>query len=134
MNRLLVTLSFLFIACCCFGQRKVSEAKKSGCCASKYPRAQWDSLNVNKLGIEYQRLKRKNCEACNSWLSDYGSVMQVLGNKLNGETEQQVIKIMGKPDATKDGNYIYSWRDWHDYLYFSFPQDKAISQWYYALE
>lgn len=64
-------------------------------------------------------------------LSDYGSVMQVLGNNLNSETEQQVIKIMGKPDATKDGNYIYLW---HDYLYFSFPQGKAISQWYYALE
>jgi hypothetical protein len=134
MSKLLITLSFLFIAYCSFAQSKVPETKMRECCACKYPEEQWYSLDINILGAEYHRLKRKKCEACNSWLSDYGGVMKVLGNKLNGKTEQQVIKIMGKPEAMEDGNYIYFWRGGHDYLYFNFPQGKAISQWYYALD
>ena len=135
MSKLLITLNFLFFACCCLGQIKLPKDKKNGCCVSKYRKDQMPALDISKLGAEYQRLKRKKCEMCDSWGSDYVSIMNMLEQRIGGKTGAYVIEVMGKPDTIEDGNYIYFWRDWHDdYLYFSFPQGKAISQWHYALE
>lgn len=128
-------LGFLFIVCGCLGQGRILKDKQQECCASKYPEEQLDSLNLSKLGGEYQRLKRKNCEACDASGSSYVSIMNMLGNRMKGKTRHQVKEVMGKPDAIHDGNYLYFWRDWHnDYLNFSFPEGKARSQWHYDLE
>lgn len=135
MDKLLITLGFMFTVCCCLGQSDISKDKKRECCASKYPKEQLDSLEINKLGAEYQRLKRAKCKACDLSGSVYVSIMTMLEIRMNGKTAAQIIEVMGNPDTIKDGNYIYFWRNWHDdYLYFSFHQGKAKSQWHYALE
>jgi len=113
----------------------MSKDKDRLCCASKYSEEQLDSIDINKLGTEYRRLKHTKCKACDLSGSGYVSVMSVLGERMNGKTADQLIEAMGKPDTVQDGNYIYFWRKWHDdYLYFAFPQHKAVSGWYYALE
>lgn len=126
------TLAFilLVIACCSAGQ----SGAQTTCCTSKYHTSRWDSLGLQNLSAEYVRLKRARCEDCRSSRSDYRSIMDALGEGLNGKTRQQIAKIMGQPDSRKDGQYIYFWRGWHDYLYFTFSAGKGYSHWYYALE
>ena len=130
MHRLTSVFIPLIIACCCAG----NSSAQTACCTSRYHTTRWDTLGLQKLGAEYARLKRANCEDCRSSMSDYPSIMDALGKGLNGRTRRQIAKIMGQPDSRKDGQYIYFWRGWHDYLYFTFSSGKGYAQWYYALE
>ena len=111
-----------------------SIAQTTNCCKSRYSPAIQESLDIKNLGKEYRRLKRIHCDDCNSSRSDYYSIMLHLGDGLNGKTKAQIIKIMGSPDSRKEGTYIYFWRGWHDYLYFTFTSGKGRTQWYHAYE
>lgn len=134
MAKVALILSFLFYTSYCYGQLHISNKQTAGCCKSKYTEKQWDTLDINKLRAEYKRLKRARCEECDAFGSDYHAIMEVLGKELAGKTKKQVAKIMGPPDFRKEGKYIYFWRGWHDYLYFTFPSGKAVPKWYMALE
>jgi hypothetical protein len=134
MNKLKIIFSALVLIIGASALYNTSIAQAKGCCKSKYSAERLAALEVKKLGVEYVRLKRAACEDCNSSMSDYYSIMQSLGEQLNGKSKQQIKKIMGLPDAKKNGRYIYFWRGWHDYLYFSFSSGKAQSEWYYAFE
>lgn len=134
MSKLTTILCAMLFVYCCFAQHSPLSAQSTGCCTSKYSSASLDTLHIKKLASEYARLKRAACEACNSSMSDYRSIMESLGEQLNGKTKEQIARIMGQPDYRKKGKYIYFWRGWHDYLYFTFTSGRGQSQWYYALE
>lgn len=109
-------------------------AQKKDCCVSHLNLADTYHIEIRELGLEYRRLKRSRCEACNTSMSDYRHIMQQLGQQLNGKTKKQVRKAMGPPDARQEGKYIYFWRGWHDYLYFTITAGVARADWYYAYE
>jgi hypothetical protein len=134
MIKLKTTLCALVFISIVVALDNTSIAQTKGCCRSEYSPERRAALEIKKLGLEYQRLKRAACEDCNSSMSDYYDIMQSLGEQLSCKSKQQISKIMGPPDAKKDGRYIYFWRGWHDYLYFSFSSSKGKSQWYYAYE
>jgi hypothetical protein len=134
MNKRSITLGALLLICSSFILPGISIAQTKGCCKSRYSAERREVLDIKKLGQEYTRLKHTHCEDCKSSMSDYYSIMQHLGEKLEGKTRQQIRKIMGSPDSRQDGKYIYFWRGWHDYLYFTFTSGKGRAEWYYAFE
>ena len=134
MSKLNTIISAVLLVYSCFAQHSPIYAQTTGCCTSRYGPAMMDTLDIKKLALEYARLKRMDCEDCRHSMSDYRSIMERLGEQLNGKTKQQITRMMGRPDRRKDGQYIYFWRGWHDYLYFVFSSGRGRSQWYYAYE
>lgn len=105
------------------------------CCRSVYAGA-WDTLDMNRLGQEYKRLKSLECSDCQHFSSDLMMVMEVLGERLEGSRKGRVRKIMGKPDEREGRQQIYHWRNRHDYLYFTREKHsrRVKHGWYYAYE
>ena len=63
-------------------------------------------------------------------------VMEALGKRLDGSRKSKLRKIMGKADEKEGGQYIYHWRNRHDYLYFTKEKHSRTVKhgWYYAYE
>lgn len=127
MTRTLLTLSLLVVTCCCFAQEHGPK-----CCTSKYKYEQWDTLDLKTLSAEYLRLKHKKCADCSDFSAPFNDILKALGKRLNGKTQQEVMRIMGKPDEIEAGNYLYYWRGRHDYLIFHLIDGKAVYDWYQA--
>ncbi|MBL7711426.1 MAG: hypothetical protein JNL13_03135 [Chitinophagaceae bacterium] len=106
------------------------------CCRSFYTAGRWDTLDLHRLGQEYKRLKSLKCSDCDHFSSDLMRIMEVLGTRLEGSRKCQVRKIMGKADEKEGRQYIYHWRNRHDYLYFTGEKHSRTVKhgWYYAYE
>jgi hypothetical protein len=105
------------------------------CCRSVYAGG-WDTMDLNRLGKEYKRLKSLKCSDCDHFSSDLMTVMEVLGKRLDGSRKGRVRKVMGKPDEKEGLRQIYQWRNGHDYLYFTKEHGSRTVKhgWYYAYE
>lgn len=105
------------------------------CCESRYENSQFDTIPLEQLGLEFQRLKALNCQYCQHYGSDLQIIMEKLGERLSGKSKRDIKNIMGKPGDKKNNCFIYHWRESHDFLIFDFSGGNgAVSEWYYAHE
>lgn len=128
-------LGLLWVAAACARPAGSAESEPVACCQSRYPRATLPQYSTAQLGQEYQRLKRRKCEACKRYGSDLQQLMNALGTRLDGQPRAAVARVMGKPDEVTANELIYHWRYRHDFLRFELKADGTVaSSWYYALE
>ena len=114
---------------------ELSGQERKGCCASKYSKESVKLVSLEEVSKEYKRLRRVRCEECSSWsASGLQMVMIELGNRLDGKSKDEIKSVMGKPDEIEDNDWIYNWREGHDYLYFTFDQGRGKAAWFYAYE
>lgn len=145
MMRILFFFFFIFLFLSCH-QQKVT--LQNDCCKSRLKK-NFENYSSEKLGREFQRMKKKADKCCEKFGSDYQKLMQALSEKIGaaGSDSSTVPNIMGLPDATKvPGQYgifysgnekimIYWWRSWHDFLYFITEEGKIKKvKWFYAYE
>lgn len=111
--------------------------KHTSCCTSIYPESRFDSLSLQQLGQEFQRLRGLHCRDCDYYGSDLAAIMSVLERKLVGLSRKKVKRLMGDPDEKQPRKLIYYWRgQGHDYLIISFwgIGKGAATSWYHAYE
>ena len=98
-----------------------------------------------ELGRRFQALRRRLAstkpgeldEALEGFEGELHTIMTELGDRLGvaGTKSGRVTAIMGQPDARREGQWIYLWRGWHDYLYFEVAKGCVVSaDWYMAGE
>lgn len=107
------------------------------CCQSRYPAATLATTTASdqKLGADYQRLKRRKCPACARFGSDQHALLRVLGKRLDGQARPVLEQVLGRPDRVRGDSLVYYWRGEHDYLYFRVgPDQRGRSAWYHAYE
>jgi hypothetical protein len=126
---------FIFLTETYWGQMNTNKNSQEVCCKGRYPNLQLTIISPQELGIEYERLKKSGCVDCGHYGSDFQKVLEALGTRMTGATKEQLIKVMGKPDAAENDKLIYFWRGRHDYLFFVCLNGVVSkSGWYYALE
>lgn len=113
----------------------LSAQEQKNCCSTSFTQDSIKYVSLKVLSSEYRRLKRKPCEDCFDWArSGLQLVMIELGERLEGKSKSDIRKVMGKPTDIDEGQWIYDWRDGHDYLFFEFTNDRAKADWYHAYE
>lgn len=104
------------------------------CCASVFSGEILKQVSLEELAREYRRLRKHSCKDCFKWSSGLQLLMSELGVRLEGKSKAIIRKIMGRPDEKQGNQWIYDWRNGHDYLFFEFTGGRARAQWYYAYE
>jgi len=140
---------FFFIIAIAFSCSSSKHMSSKACCQSRLAKKDFATCSIQKLGKEYQRMKKKKIKCCDNYGSDFQKIMQALSVKFDSTPSDTafVIKIMGIPDAREvpkqygdfnkpgDTIFIYWWRSWHDFLYFvSENGNVKYSKWFYAYE
>jgi hypothetical protein len=136
---------FLFILSF-FIQMSFAQKIADTCCVSTIRKVGFENAKLNSLSKEYKRLKHIQDKCCDKWNSDLHKIMSRLLLELGkkGTDTDLVIKTMGKPDSngedipenvcriSKDEKLlIYTWRGYHDFIYFVYQHGKIIrSDWF----
>jgi hypothetical protein len=124
-------------------------ANAQNCCTFELAKGE----NIKEISKKYKKLrKHKNQDCCKNYGSGLMTSMGVLKDSINlATTENNIIKIMGPPDAyatqKKPIEYhfaelkknqkvlIYHWRGMHDFLYFVLEDNHLVNKdWYFAFE
>lgn len=112
----------------------LSAQDQKDCCLSVFSAETVKQVSLEELAREYRRLRRQSCKDCFKWSSGLQLLMTELGERLEGKSKAIIRKSMGRPDEKKGNQWIYDWRNGHDYLFFEFTAGRAKAQWYYAYE
>jgi hypothetical protein len=112
----------------------LSAHDQKDCCSSVFSVGMLKQVSLEELAREYRRLRKHSCKDCFKWSSGLQLVMSELGVRLEDKSKTIIRKNMGRPDEKKGNQWIYDWRNGHDYLFFEFIEGRAKAQWYYAYE